>query len=482
MKNFPRRSFLKTLGSLPLLFSLGWSRDLAALENENADAAAKRPADPWPQDAKVFPDGTGTVGFPPGYLAIVQCATSETETLINIFVPRLKRYTYQVHVAREAPGEPEETAAVTPYARVEGPGFYHIEKLKITGLRLGVDYALKVLDRSTVVDERRFRALDTRKADPVFAILSCMCDDYRFTQAIDPMWERLRSEKPDFLVLTGDAVYVDSFEFVERKKATEADIWQRYVDAFRRIPLYHWQRLVPVLATWDDHDFGTNDGDRDFVAKDAALRLFQAIYGGQPIGDVWTQGPAGVSSVFHAFGQRFFLMDDRMFRQPNRDQLSAEPFGHWGESQHEWLVSALASDARPAWIFNGNQFFNGKALDFKEAFEANHPAEFVTFVERLRAVNAPVVFASGDIHFSEIMRVPRERLGYETYEFTSSSMHSYTGSGWENPMRLDGAYALDFNFLLVRSRAAAAGLAIDVKCLGLAPTPYFETSVSVRRE
>lgn len=66
--------------------------------------------------------------------------------------------------------------------------------------------------------------LDIQKKDPNFALISCMCDDYRFDEAIDPMWDRLKRENPDFLFLIGDMVYVDSKEFVDRKNVTELDL------------------------------------------------------------------------------------------------------------------------------------------------------------------------------------------------------------------------------------------------------------------
>ena len=474
MRSFPRRTFLKTMGALPVLMSLGLGREEEVRASEQGLLRGSLGPVGWPKGAKVFPEGHGTVGFPPGYLTIIQGATSATETLINIFAPRLKRYSYE---AWDASGR---ALSVSHYETVTGPGFYHIHKIRVTGLCLGQEYTLRVLDRSTVVDERCFAALDTNKTNPVFGLLSCMSDDYRFSQVIDPMWERLRQSNPDFLILNGDLVYVDSFEFVERQRATEADIWQRYVDSFRRIPVYHWRRLVPILATWDDHDFGTNDGDREFVSKEAVLRLFRGAFGGAELPGVWEAGPHGVSSVFTGFGQRFFLMDDRMFRQPNRNQVTPDPFGHWGQEQHDWLRRKLSEDTSPAWIVNGNQFFNGRALDFKEAFEANHPAEFVTFIDELRQIAAPVVFASGDIHISEIMRVPADRAGYETFEITSSSMHSYTGSGWDNPMRLEGAYTNEFNFLLIQSQARPGELNIGVKSLGLASDSYFEKTLLVR--
>jgi phosphodiesterase/alkaline phosphatase D-like protein len=420
-------------------------------------------------------DITNDLHFKPGYLAIVQGPTSDQEALFNIFAPRLKKYVYE---AVDATGT---SLTVNKYDSVAGTGFYNVDKIKVSGLALGQKYTLRVMDGKTFVDQRTFSALDIHKKNPNFALISCIADDYRFNEVIDPMWERLQNEKPDFLILNGDSVYVDSFEFVERTKGTESDLWQRYVDTVRRIPLYHWLELVPIFSTWDDHDYGTNDGDRTFVSKDAALKIFHAVFGGAELPGVWVEGPAGVSSVLHAFGQSFYFMDDRTFRQPNKNQTEQEPFGHWGQTQHEWLLSNLTTQGTPAWVINGNQCFNGKDLPFKENFEANHPKEFVDFIDQLKQVPSPVVFGSGDVHLSEIMRVPKERIGYETFELTSSAMHSYAGEGWDNPMRLEGAFTPEFNFMMIQSQNVNNSLQIQVKCLGLAEAPYFEKSLLVQR-
>ncbi|MEK7358512.1 MAG: hypothetical protein AAB250_18855, partial [Bdellovibrionota bacterium] len=455
-------SLLKVFGSASALMTL------PQCAKPELEIPAKATPPVTPKNIPVVPKADG-------YLAILQGPTSSSEALINVLAPRLKTYIYTVVDSTGA------AVQVERYEVVKGPVFYSVDKLRVTGLRIGETYTLNVHDRKTLIDQRTFGALDTTKAEPRIALASCMSDDRLFAEVIDPMGRRLQEQDIDLLVLCGDEVYVDSFEFVERQKATEFDLWQRYVDALKRIPLYHWRALKPTLAVWDDHDYGTNDGDRDFISKDQALRLFRAVFGGPSIEGVWEQSPNGCSSAFKAFGQRFYLMDDRTFRQPNKNQQAGETFGHWGQAQHEWLIERLRSDRSPAWIINGNQLFNGVSLTFKEAFEQNHAPEFVALIDQLKTIEAPVVFSSGDVHLSEIMRIPKERIGYETFEITSSSMHSFVGSGWENPMRLSGAYTREFNFVVVRSQASAGKLDLDVQSLGLAPAPYFSQRLSVER-
>ena len=43
-----------------------------------------------------------------------------------------------------------------------------------------------------------------------------------------------------------------------------------------------WQRFrrtIPVLATWDDHDYGLNDAGREWRLKEEAKEVFLDFYG-----------------------------------------------------------------------------------------------------------------------------------------------------------------------------------------------------------
>jgi phosphodiesterase/alkaline phosphatase D-like protein len=418
--------------------------------------------------------------FKPGKLIVVQGPTSDHETNINVLSPRLKDYKYLIVTpdGKEMAAEKYETIQ---------PDVLHwkIDKLNIKNLEPNKDYVLKIVDEfrgsGTVVDKRIFRALNVNGDEARFAYASCMADDYRFNEVIDPMWARMQQLNPDFVVLNGDVVYVDAFEFVARQKATELDIWQRFIDSFNRIPLYKWTTLKPVFATWDDHDFGTNDSDRTFVSKQAARKIFLGFFGGKNIPGVYQLENDSVYFSLNAFHQRMLFLDDRYFRQPDKDQKEQEKYGHWGEKQHKWVFSALNAGSAPAWLFNGDQFFSGNKLSYKESFQDNHPAHFQQFLDDLKNVKAPVVFASGDIHFSEVMKAPADKVNYDTYEFTSSSMHSYTGSGWDNPLRVPGMFTTEFNFMMIESKRQGDGLNIDVSTWGLSDKPYFQKSFSVKK-
>lgn len=419
--------------------------------------------------------------FKPGKLIIIQGPTSNSETSINILSPRLKNYKYKVTDNSGA-----EIVNTTPYETIKNEVLHwKIDKISIQNLKPNTLYTLNVLDEfrssTTIVDKRTFTTLDIEKNEMTFAYASCMADDYRFNEVIDPMWNRMQQLNPDFVVLNGDVVYVDSFEFVERKKATELDLWFRFIDSFNRIPIYKWHHLKPIFATWDDHDFGTNDGDRDFKEKQAARKIFLGFFGGRNIENVYKVENESVYFSLNMFKQKMLFLDDRYFRQPNKEQKEAEKFAHWGEQQHNWVIKKINEDNTPTWLFNGNQFFSGVDLSYKESFQSNNPIHFKLFIEEVKKASSPVVLASGDIHFSEIMKIPNQNFGYDTYELTSSSMHSYTSKGWDNPLRIPTAFTKEFNFMLIKSTNHNNSLKLSVQAWGLENKPYFTETLEVKK-
>ena len=75
-----------------------------------------------------------------------------------------------------------------------------------------------------------------------------------------PIWDAVTAARPELFLFLGDAIYGDT-DNVEVLRAKYAQL--------AAVPGY--QRLLgtcPVLATWNDHDYGLHDGGADFPAKD----------------------------------------------------------------------------------------------------------------------------------------------------------------------------------------------------------------------
>lgn len=402
-----------------------------------------------------------------GNLVIVQGATSDTVTHFSVMLPKLKDYYYEI---ADRKGQVVAAAMTkTKVAMSEGM-HWKVDKLRVEGLSPNRVYQLRVwdsrgrkevVDSSELVDHREFKMLDINKkgSTPKFALLSCLSDAFKFRKVREKMWRRLEKENPAFIIINGDVVYVDGFEFVPRISASESDIWLRYVDSLRNTPLFFQKRLRPILATWDDHDFGTDNSNKTFASREVSSRVFHAFFGSDNIDGVFEMDKNAVNSAFHAFGQSFYLMDDRYHREAESFDL---PYAHWGQAQHEWLLASINAKRLPSWIINGDQIFMDKVVvedrKINESMLGDHPTHLKQLVADLRASGVPVIFASGDVHFSEVMNIEADFLGYPTYEITASPGHSYIyhhKPNWENPRRLIAGR--DHNYVMLQATATPTG-------------------------
>ncbi|MFV8257292.1 alkaline phosphatase D family protein [Bdellovibrio bacteriovorus] len=331
---------------------------------------------------------------------------------------------------------------------------YGIDKLIAEKLQADQLYRLQVIDkdRGTVLDERIFKSLPlNRKTNLRFAMISCSCDIYHSQNS--NMWDRMFAELPELVFVLGDSVYCDL-----GSDGTEKDLWRRHCETRMTLAHFRQPRLIPTLATWDDHDYGRNNENRHYAMKHVSRRIFECFFGSTPVAG-YRKGH-GVGSVLTGFGQRFFLMDDRFFRDEPRTGGMM-----WGSDQQEWLLQTLGENEKPAWLMNGSQYFSSYIGN--DSFQKEYMRNLSDLTGKLRRLEAPVVFASGDVHFSEVLKIEPQLLGYRTFEFTSSAMHSINyPTAWymRNPRRL--THTWKHNFMIMKTETIKNGISTDLYCLG----------------
>lgn len=389
--NFTRRDALKLAGSAAVALSVP---SLAQATNvwHGSDESLYPPGlSPWP---------------------VLQGPTDRQSATFILLLP-----TGTVFSARVLDTENRDRPArIVSRYDIPGNGLSTYE-VNVTGLTPRHDYALYLLnEEGGYFDRRLFRSLDTSQSHCRFAALSCM-NDFFFRDAIT-MWESLAREQCDFVVISGDTCYSDQ----RQRQGSAAPNAERYAETRLALSWFRMERLVPTFAVWDDHDFGTNNGDRTFPLAGPMRDLFRAFWGATD-NTVWQQG-FGAGSRLNAFGQRFYLLDGRSFRDPP-GTLDAR---HWGDQQLDWMISDIDRNAAPVWVVTGNQIFGRNPI--RESVEADQPEDLLRLTNALASQRAPVAFITGDVHFSEINQVDRHWLGYDTYEFTSSSMHSMPNPGF----------------------------------------------------
>ena len=236
----------------------------------------------------------------------------------------------------------------------------------------------------------------------------------------DPkIFRTIAAAKPDLMLWLGDNIYYREPDF-----GSVAAMRRRWALG-REEPA-----LQPLLATahhyaiWDDHDFGPNDATWINRYWKDSFEIFRS-YWANP-----TWGARGVDGVFGWFSWGdvdFFLLDDRMYRTPERAPETADK-AMLGADQLRWLKHSLSYSRAPFKIVvNGSQVLNSNARDECFAHYVREQKELLDWIaqQRIRGV----VFLSGDRHESELIRVTPDGL-YPLYDFTSSPLTA----GLTNPM------------------------------------------------
>lgn len=308
-------------------------------------------------------------------------------------------------------------------------------------------------------------------------------DELKFKTKV--LWE-WRSPAPDFTFLLGSCLYINdsaydrpgkaygaSSEILRFMKATPADfmLWlgdntylreadysskagiaYRYKHTRSDSNLQGLLRTMPNYATWDDHDFGDNDGNSSYGLKKFSREQFKAYWPNKSYGD-------NEEGIYHSFtwsDAEFFLCDDRWFRDASEmDELDGKK-AMLGTKQLEWLKNKLVhSKATFKFIVVGGQVLN-KNTD-KESYNLfkKEREEILSFLVQQKI--SGVVFLSGDRHHTEILREDalKDKLGYSLFDITSSPLSSGVSNVLKteeakNPQRVPNTLTVEQNYCSIK--------------------------------
>lgn len=251
--------------------------------------------------------------------------------------------------------------------------------------------------------------------------------------AQQPVWERIRAQQPEVLLLLGDSIYMDYFPHLYQSKKWDL---QRYADEMYRRYAAQWRvpgfrellrGVAQVGAVWDDHDFAWNQShgagavDKPFVEIDKrrisrglfdqyrhALRHPQLDYPAQPALAALLQAPTdGIQASFDHGGVRFVLLDGRTHRSEQRPDGSGTLHGN---EQLAWLQGLVTGAPGLCLLASGSTLIRSKEswdnyLDYAWLMAQRWPR---------------VLVLSGDIHGNKPRRHTLD--GYTLHEATSSGV------------------------------------------------------------
>lgn len=265
------------------------------------------------------------------------------------------------------------------------------------------------------------------------------------------LWNDIIAQKPDLWIWMGDNIYGDTHDMAVMKH--KYDIQKTNPDYRNLI------KTCPVIGTWDDHDYGMNDGGKNFskkeqsktlaldfldVPKDAKVRKREGIY------DSYDFGPKGKKV-------KVILLDTRTFRDTviistvAGKRYEPNPDGDvLGEAQWKWLENELKkSGADLNIIVSSIQFL---ANDHYYEKWGNFPVARQRMIDMLLKIKpGNTFFISGDRHIGEVSRLTLKGLPYALYDFTSSGLtHTWDGAREEKNSLRVGQLIIQKNFGLIR--------------------------------
>ncbi|MBX3101704.1 MAG: alkaline phosphatase family protein [Bacteroidetes bacterium] len=277
-----------------------------------------------------------------------------------------------------------------------------------------------------------------------------------------PIWEAINRIQPEVFVFVGDNIYGDTEDMALLKA--------KYARLGAKTGYQALKKQSIVLATWDDHDYGVNDGGHTYPKKEESKQILLDFFD-EPKDTPRRQRPGIYESYLIGSGDRtvqVILLDERTFRSlPSwnptyargkwlNERADGLPYGPYipdwsdtcsmlGEAQWQWLEAELRKPATFRIVASSTRFAAGD--DGMEIW-MNYPRDQKRMTDLIKRTKAEgIVFISGDIHQGDLSVLP-VKDAYPLYDLTSSGLTQVWRHVVPNTNRVASAY-LGPNFGLV---------------------------------
>lgn len=282
------------------------------------------------------------------------------------------------------------------------------------------------------------------------------------------IWTDIIQARPDLFLFIGDVIYTDE------KVMEKSGIIQALVEAYTHFSegkeFQQFRECIPILATWDDHDYGPRESGADFSQKVESRKLFLDFWNVSKSDPRRTQsGGIYTAREFGPPGRRvqIILLDTRFGRDPlielpekEFERVRLSGFGPYRpnkdpnarllhDTQWVWLKKQLRRPAQLRLICSSIPF----AAGFRgwESW-ANFPLERLRFIRLIEKTKANgVVFLSGDIHYGDLSRETQD-VPYPIWDLTSSGLTHFWPTPGPNTNRtyLQTVHARNFGLVHIR--------------------------------
>ncbi|MCL7763530.1 alkaline phosphatase family protein [Polaribacter sp. Z014] len=243
------------------------------------------------------------------------------------------------------------------------------------------------------------------------------------------LWKEIKKNKPNLWIWGGDNIYSDTHNMdTLRNDYLTLRKQKGYLDLVENIP---------VMATWDDHDYGLNDSGVESPTKKEAQQIFLDFFNVDKTSPRRLQEGVYHSEVFNTTkgSIKVIVLDTRYFRSAlTKDTKNSKRFTPntsekgtiLGKTQWEWFIKELNTSKADFNIITSSI----QVLAAEHGFETwgNFPNEVDKLKQTIIKSKAKgVLLLSGDRHISEFSKTAVPNLSYPLIDFTSSGLtHSYS--------------------------------------------------------
>lgn len=255
-----------------------------------------------------------------------------------------------------------------------------------------------------------------------------------------PIWDAIHERQFDLFVFLGDNIYGDTRDM--------SVLQAKYAELAAQPGFARLRATTPMLAIWDDHDFGEDDAGGDYPLKEESRQIFLDFWD-VPAGSPRRERDGAYGScVFGPPGRRVqvILPDLRYNRTPLTPlDLGGADYEAWanqrlaaglevpgpyarnpdhratmlGERQWQWLERQLEAPAELRLFGSSVQVLADFTGWESWAAFARDRERLIDLIRRRNA--SGVVFLSGDVHYAELSKQDFN-VPYPLWDLTSSGL------------------------------------------------------------
>jgi len=293
--------------------------------------------------------------------------------------------------------------------------------LDLNGIKSDADYKYRVEFGDGVHSEWfDFRSFPVQSEPGIFSFVFSACQREKYLS--HNVYEHIEKDSPTFVALLGDQMYGDydgnlnkmeeylANDSIMQKALKEGEtilseksVLQAFRNKYHRTFGENFQKMssrFPIIGTWDDHDYGTDNSDSAYRYKEEAKKVFKENYPSYP----YEEKDGGIYYSFSVADVDMLVLDTRWYRSSmeNDDNENKKMLG---DNQLNWLLAGLKRSSSPFKIIFSSVPMNdygGDTSSGREGYDSwmSYKYELNKLVSFIKENNIQgVLVFSGDQHY-----------------------------------------------------------------------------------